>query len=110
MAGSWRYGSIEAAGRRPHQVDQNGDRAARIRRGCAWDRRRGRGAARGDREGSHFRGYGGDLTGRVRSEAHDMTSGPRALLRAMFDAAVAAALPEKSVPLHLPPPPKGSTV
>ena len=39
-----------------------------------------------------------------------MTSGPRALLRAMFDAAVAAALPEKSVPLHLPPPPKGRTV
>jgi glycerate 2-kinase len=39
-----------------------------------------------------------------------MTSGPRALLRAMFDAAVASALPEKSVPLHLPPPPKGRTV
>ena len=39
-----------------------------------------------------------------------MTREPRALLRAMFDAAVAAALPEKSVPLHLPPPPKGRTV
>jgi hydroxypyruvate reductase len=50
------------------------------------------------------------LTSDVRSKAHDMTSGPRALLRALFDAAVAAALPEKSVPLHLPPPPRGRTV
>ena len=39
-----------------------------------------------------------------------MTQEPRALLRAMFDAAVAAALPDKSVPLHLPPPPQGRTV
>ncbi|MBV8520798.1 MAG: glycerate-2-kinase family protein, partial [Acetobacteraceae bacterium] len=39
-----------------------------------------------------------------------MTSTPRELLRAMFDAAVSAALPEKSVPAHLPPPPKGRTV
>ncbi|MGH7100777.1 MAG: glycerate kinase type-2 family protein [Acetobacteraceae bacterium] len=39
-----------------------------------------------------------------------LTSDPRALLRAMFDAAVAAALPDRSVPPHLPPPPKGRTV
>ncbi|MBV8093196.1 MAG: glycerate-2-kinase family protein, partial [Acetobacteraceae bacterium] len=39
-----------------------------------------------------------------------MTSKPRELLRAMFDAAVSAALPDKSVPDHLPPPPKGRTV
>ncbi len=38
-----------------------------------------------------------------------MTS-PRAVLRAMFDAAVDAALPEKSVPLHMPAKPKGRTV
>ncbi|MBV9199908.1 MAG: glycerate kinase, partial [Alphaproteobacteria bacterium] len=37
-------------------------------------------------------------------------TGPRALLRAMFDAAVSAALPDKSLPSHLPPPPKGRTV
>ena len=34
----------------------------------------------------------------------------RALLRAMFDAAVAAADPEKLVPLHLPEPPSGRTI
>lgn len=34
----------------------------------------------------------------------------RGLLRAMFDAAVAAALPEKSVPRFLPQPPKGRTI
>ena len=39
-----------------------------------------------------------------------MTTGPRDLLRAMFDAAVAAALPDKSLPSHLPPPPKGRTI
>jgi glycerate 2-kinase len=39
-----------------------------------------------------------------------VTEGPRDLLRAMFDAAVAAALPEKSLPSHLPPPPKGRTI
>ena len=39
-----------------------------------------------------------------------MTREPRALLRAMFDAAVVAALPDKSVPLHLPAPPKGRTI
>ena len=35
---------------------------------------------------------------------------PRAVLRAMFDAAVDAALPEKSVPLHMPAKPKGRTI
>ncbi|WCM94551.1 glycerate kinase [Acidovorax sp. NCPPB 2350] len=35
---------------------------------------------------------------------------PRALLRRMFDAAVAAARPEVCVPPHLPPPPRGRTV
>jgi hydroxypyruvate reductase len=35
---------------------------------------------------------------------------PRALLRAMFDAAIAAALPERIVPPHLPHPPKGRTI
>lgn len=39
-----------------------------------------------------------------------MTTGPRELLRAMFDAAVAAALPDRSLPSHLPPPPKGRTI
>jgi glycerate 2-kinase len=33
-----------------------------------------------------------------------------ALLRAMFEAAIAAALPDKIVPAHLPPPPKGRTI
>ena len=35
---------------------------------------------------------------------------PRTFLRALFDAAVAAALPERCVPPHLPSPPKGRTV
>ncbi|MEX0853190.1 MAG: DUF4147 domain-containing protein, partial [Bauldia sp.] len=34
----------------------------------------------------------------------------RAFLRALFDAAVAAALPERVLPPHLPPPPRGRTV
>jgi hydroxypyruvate reductase len=39
------------------------------------------------------------------------TEAPRDLLRAMFDAAVAAALPARIVPPHLPPPPpKGRTI
>jgi glycerate 2-kinase len=38
------------------------------------------------------------------------TTSPRDLLRAMFDAAVDAALPASIVPLHLPEPPKGRTV
>lgn len=39
-----------------------------------------------------------------------MATRQRDLLRAMFDAAVDAALPEKVVPRHLPPPPKGRTI
>ena len=39
-----------------------------------------------------------------------MTSDPRSLLRAMFDAAIAAALPDKSLPTFLPQPPKGRTI
>jgi glycerate 2-kinase len=39
-----------------------------------------------------------------------MTQEPRATLRAMFDAAVRAALPEAVVPPNLPPPPRGRTV
>jgi glycerate 2-kinase len=39
-----------------------------------------------------------------------MTIAPRALLRSMFDAAVAAALPEKCVPAHLPRAPSGRTI
>jgi glycerate 2-kinase len=35
---------------------------------------------------------------------------PRRLLRSMFDAAVAAALPEKCLPAHLPPAPRGRTI
>ena len=35
---------------------------------------------------------------------------PRALLRAMFDAAVAAALPAQILPQHLPAPPRGRTI
>jgi len=35
---------------------------------------------------------------------------PRALLRAMFDAAIAAALPAKCLPPHLPSPPQGRTI
>lgn len=36
--------------------------------------------------------------------------GPRELLRAMFDAAVLAAMPERAVPAHLPRPGKGRTI
>jgi glycerate 2-kinase len=39
-----------------------------------------------------------------------MSLSPRDLLRAMFDAAIAAALPAKVVPPHLPPPPRGRTI
>jgi hydroxypyruvate reductase len=39
-----------------------------------------------------------------------MTDSPRALLRGMFDAAVATAMPERAVPPHLPAPPQGRTV
>ena len=39
-----------------------------------------------------------------------MATEPRELLRAMFDAAVDAALPGAVVPRHLPPPPKGRTI
>ncbi|MCB1915612.1 MAG: glycerate kinase [Rhodocyclaceae bacterium] len=35
---------------------------------------------------------------------------PRAILREMFDAAVSAAMPERCIPPHLPPPPLGRTV
>jgi hydroxypyruvate reductase len=35
---------------------------------------------------------------------------PRELLRALFDAAVSAAMPASRVPLHLPPPPAGRTI
>jgi len=39
-----------------------------------------------------------------------MTTDPVRLLRDMFDAAIAAALPERSLPGHLPPAPKGRTI
>ena len=39
-----------------------------------------------------------------------MKQDPRTLLRAMFDAAIAAALPDKSLPTYLPKPPKGRTI
>ena len=39
-----------------------------------------------------------------------MTIDPRSLLRAMFDAAITAALPDKSLPAYLPKPPKGRTI
>lgn len=39
-----------------------------------------------------------------------MNQEPRALLKAMFDAAIAAALPEKSLQASLPKPPKGRTI
>jgi glycerate 2-kinase len=39
-----------------------------------------------------------------------MNQDPRALLRAMFDAAIAAALPDKTLPDYLPKPPKGRTL
>ncbi len=39
-----------------------------------------------------------------------MNIDPRTLLRAMFDAAIAAALPDKTLPAYLPKPPKGRTL
>ncbi|HYN27517.1 MAG TPA: glycerate kinase [Burkholderiales bacterium] len=39
-----------------------------------------------------------------------MIEDPRAFLKAMFDAAIAAALPEKSLPAYLPKPAKGRTI
>jgi glycerate 2-kinase len=39
-----------------------------------------------------------------------MNRDPLALLRAMFDAAIAAALPDKTLPAYLPKPPKGRTL
>jgi glycerate 2-kinase len=39
-----------------------------------------------------------------------MSIEPRKVLRAMFDAAVGAALPSLRVPAYLPPPPKGRTI
>lgn len=39
-----------------------------------------------------------------------MTLAPSMLLRALFDAAIAAAQPELCVPAHLPPPPKGRLI
>jgi glycerate 2-kinase len=39
-----------------------------------------------------------------------MSVDPRALLRQMFDAAIASALPERCLPPHLPDPPRGRTV
>jgi glycerate 2-kinase len=39
-----------------------------------------------------------------------MTTGPRSLLRSMFDAAVASAQPSAVVPAHLPEPPKGRLI
>jgi glycerate 2-kinase len=39
-----------------------------------------------------------------------MKRDPRALLRAMFDAAIDAALPDKTLPAYLPKPPKGRTL
>jgi hydroxypyruvate reductase len=39
-----------------------------------------------------------------------MIKDPRALLKAMFDAAIAAALPDKSLPAYLPKPPRGRTI
>ena len=40
----------------------------------------------------------------------DVSGGELALLRAMLDAAITAALPDRIVPAHLPPPPKGRTI
>jgi len=39
-----------------------------------------------------------------------MNQDPRVLLRAMFDAAIAAALPDKTLPAYLPMPPQGRTL
>src|SRR3954467_12113932 len=44
------------------------------------------------------------------STAATMTPDPRQLLRQMFDAAVARAMPDKCVPPFLPMPPKGRTL
>lgn len=44
------------------------------------------------------------------TDAIATTSDPRALLRSLFDAAVAAAQPALCLPPHLPPPPKGRTI
>ena len=38
-----------------------------------------------------------------------MTPDPRALLRELFEAAIAAAQPERVIATHLPPPPAGRT-
>lgn len=45
-----------------------------------------------------------------KDEKSSMTRPPRDLLRAMFDAAVEAALPAATVPAHLPPSPRGRVV
>jgi hydroxypyruvate reductase len=39
-----------------------------------------------------------------------MSLDPRAFLRSLFDAAIAAAQPERVIAPHLPPPPRGRTV
>ena len=44
------------------------------------------------------------------TQAATLTPDPRALLRHLFDAAVAAAQPVLCLPAHLPPPPKGRTI
>lgn len=44
------------------------------------------------------------------TEDRRMPHAPRDLLRAMFDAAVAAALPARCLPAFLPPPPRGRTI
>jgi hypothetical protein len=43
-------------------------------------------------------------------KAPAMVDSPQFLLKAMFDAAISAALPEKIVPRRLPAPPKGRTI
>jgi glycerate 2-kinase len=56
-----------------------------------------------------FKSLATDL--RRRFFAHlPMTTGPRSLLRSMFDAAVASAQPSAVVPAHLPEPPKGRLI
>src|SRR5690349_20775989 len=45
-----------------------------------------------------------------RPEETPMLDEPRQLLRAMFEAAVGAASPERRIPAHLPPPPTGRTL
>src|SRR5262249_3731658 len=51
-----------------------------------------------------------DSLGRTARECLTMGTAPRDLLRAMFDAAVAAADPAVVLPAHLPEPPRGRTV